>query len=94
MDKVQINGYQVLKYNGKAKYDPKSKQIPNAPQGCQKIKVHLVFACKHNGCHKAQLVAAGNLTPDPIDSIYSGVVSTRSLWLSIFLAKTIWKYGE
>ena len=33
--------------------------------------------------HKARLVAAGNLTPDPIDSIYSGVVSTRSLRLSI-----------
>ena len=32
------------------------------------------FACKHDGHHKAQLVAAGNLTPDPIDSIYSGVV--------------------
>ena len=36
---------------------------------------------------KAQLVAAGNLTPDPIYSIYSGVVSTRSLRLSIFLAR-------
>ena len=44
-------------------------------------------SCKHYGCHKAWLVAAGNLTPDPIDSIYSGVVSTRSLRLSIFLAK-------
>ena len=29
----------------------------------------------------------GHLTPDPIDSIYSGVVSTRSLRLSIFLTK-------
>ena len=49
--------------------------------------VHLVLACKHDGCHKAGLVAGGHLTPDPIDSIYSGVVSTRSLRLSIFLAK-------
>ena len=32
-------------------------------------------------------MAGGHLTPDPIDSIYSGVVSTRSLRLSIFLAK-------
>ena len=40
-----------------------------------------------DGCHKARLVAGGYLTPDPIDSIYSGVVSTRSLRLSIFLAK-------
>ena len=37
--------------------------------------------------HKARLVAGGHLAPDPIDSIYSGVVSTRSLRLSIFLAK-------
>ena len=57
----------------------------NAPQGWQKIKVHLVFACKHDGHHnhKARLVAGGHLTPDPIDSIYSGVVSTRSLRLSL-----------
>ena len=27
------------------------------------------------------------MTPDPIDSIYSGVISTRSLRLTIFLAK-------
>ena len=37
--------------------------------------------------HKARLVAGGHLTPDQIDSIYYGVVSTRSLRLSIFLAK-------
>ena len=72
---------------GRAKYDPKSKRITNTPQGYQRIKVHLVFACKHDGHHKARLVAAGHLTPDPIDSIYSGVVSTRTLRVSIFLAK-------
>ena len=32
-------------------------------------------------------MAGGHLTPDPIDSIYSGVISTRSLRLTIFLAK-------
>ena len=32
-------------------------------------------------------MAGGHLTPDPIDSIHSGVVSTRALRLSIFLAK-------
>ena len=66
---------------GKAQYDPKSKRIINAPLGYQKIKVHLVFACKHDGCHKAKSVAGGpvvggHLTPDPIHSICSGVVST------------------
>ena len=68
-------------------YDPKSKRFTNAPQGYQKIKVHLVFAYKHDRHHKARLVAGGHLSPDPIDSIYSGVVSTRPLRLSIFLAK-------
>ena len=45
------------------------------------------FTCKHDGHHKARLVAGGHLTPDAIDSIYYGVVSTRSLRLSIFLSK-------
>ena len=39
----------------------------NAPQGYQKIKVHLDFACKHDGCDKARLVAGGHLTPDLSD---------------------------
>ena len=83
----QINDYKVFISYGKAQYDPKSKRIINAPLSYQKITVHLVFACKHDGCHKARLVAGGHLTPDPIHSIYSGVVSTRSLRLTIFLAK-------
>ena len=83
----QINEYQVFLEHGIAKYDLKSKRITNAPQGYQTIKVHVVFACKHDGHHKTRLVAGGHLTPDPIDSIYSGVISTRSLRLSIFLAK-------
>ena len=83
----QINDYKVFKDHGTAQYDPKSEKIINALIGYQKIKVHFVFACKHDGCHKARLVAGGHLTSDPIHSIYSGVVSTRSLRLTIFLAK-------
>ena len=66
----QINKYKVFIDHGRAKYDPKSKRITNAPEGYQKIMVHLVLACKHDGCHKARLVAGGHRTPDPIDSIY------------------------
>ena len=51
----------------------------NAPHGHQKIKVHLVFACKNDGHHKARLVAGSHITPDAIDSIYSGVVSTGQI---------------
>ena len=78
MELDQITEYQVFSDHGIAKYDPKSKRIMNAPQGYQKIKAQLVFACKHDGCHKARLVEGGPLTYDSIDSIYSGGVSTRS----------------
>ena len=67
----QINEYQVFIDHGIAKYDPKSKRITRAPQRYQKMKIHLVYACKHNQFHKARLVAGGHITPDPIDSIYS-----------------------
>ena len=83
----QINEYKVFQDHGKAQYDPKSRKLSNAPNGYQKIRVHLIFAVKHDGRHKARLVAGGHLTPDPIQSIYSGVVSIRSLRLVIFLAK-------
>ena len=83
MELGQINKYQVFSDHGVAKYDPKSKRIMNAHQGYQKIKVHLVFVCKHDGHHKARLVASGHLTPDPIDGIHSGVVSTGPLRQSI-----------
>ena len=45
------------------------------------------MAVKHDGRHKARLVAGGHLTPDPIKNIYSGGVSIRSLRLVILLAK-------
>ena len=82
----QINEYKVFQDHGKAQYDPKSRKVSNAPNGYQKNRVHLIFAVIHDGRHKARLVAGGHLTPDPIESIYSGVVSIRSLRLVIFLA--------
>ena len=83
----QINEYKVFQDHGKAQYDPKSRKVSHASNGYQKIRVHLIFAVKHDGRHKARLVAGGHLTPDPIESIYSGVVSNRSLRLVIGLAK-------
>ncbi len=53
----------------------------------KKIRVHLVYACKHDGRHKARLCANGNLTEIPINSVYSGVVSLKSLRTVIFLAE-------
>ena len=64
------------------------------PAGFKKIRVHFVFDVKHDGRHKARLVFGGHLTDDPVDSVYSGVVSLRSLRLVIFLAElnnlTLW----
>ena len=48
----------------------------------QKIRVHFVYAVKHDGRFKARLVADGHLTKEPVESIYSGVVSLRSLKLN------------
>ena len=59
----------------------------NTPPGYQIFRVHLIFAAKYDGRHKARLVADGHLTPEPVESIYSGVVSLRNLKLVIFLSK-------
>jgi hypothetical protein len=64
------------------------KGIGTAPgKDYKKIRVHLVYACKHDGRHKARLVANGNLTEIPINSVYSGVVSLKSLRTILFLAE-------
>ena len=46
-----------------------------------------MFAVKFDGRHKARLVADGHLTHEPIENIYSGVVSLRHLELLICLGK-------
>ena len=57
------------------------------PQGYRKIRVHFVFAVKHDGRHKARLVADGQQTEAPLESVYSGVVSLRGLRIVAFLAE-------
>ena len=46
-----------------------------------------VFAVNFDGRHRARLVVDGHLTPEPIENIYSVVVSLRNLRLVIFLGK-------
>ena len=74
----QIDDYQVFTDLG-------LKGIP--PPGYKKIRVHMVYDVKHDLKRKARLVADGNLTQVPIDSVYSSVVSLRGLRLTIFLAE-------
>ena len=70
----------------KAQHDKQNKVI-NAPPGYQNIRDHLIFAVKYDGRHKARLVADGHLTPEPVESIYSGIFSLRNLKLVILLGK-------
>ena len=78
--------HKVFKRWDKAILD-KHKKVTSPPKGYHRIKVHLVFAVKFDGRHKARLVADGHLTPKPIENIYCGVVSLRNLRLVIFLGK-------
>jgi len=75
---LHLNEYNTFKDLGK-----------NAPPpiGYKHIRCHFVFDIKHDGRHKSRLVAGGHLTDVPLESVYSGVVSLRSLRLVIFLAE-------
>ena len=73
----QINEYKVFDDRGSKRPGPDYK----------KIKVHLVFDCKHTGKRKARLVADGHLTDVPLESVYSGVVSMRGIRMITFLSE-------
>jgi len=53
----------------------------------KRIRVHMVYAVKHDGRHKARLVAGGHLTETPIDSVCSSVVSLRGVRLLAFIGE-------
>ena len=82
-----IKEQQKLTKHQRVKWDSNHKQIINAPPNHQKIRVNLIFAVKHDGRHKARLVANGSLTPEPVENIYLGAVSLRHLRLVIFLGE-------
>ena len=86
MEMESMREYKVFKKWDKAILD-KHKKVMKSPKGYHRNKVHLVFAVKFDGRHKARLVADGHLTHEPIENIYSGVVSVRNLRLVIFLGK-------
>ena len=85
MEIEQIKEYQVFKDFEKAVYE--KNKITNEPEGDQKIRVHFVFDDKHCGKFKARLVADGHLNKEPMETVYSGVVSIRNLRLAMFLAE-------
>ena len=84
LELTQIYEYKVFKDTGKAQFHNGKVVIPD---GFQKIRVNFVYAVKHDGRFKARLVADGHLTKEPVESIYSGVVSLRSLRMVVFLSQ-------
>ena len=84
LELTQIHEYKVFKDTGKAQFH-NGKVV--TPDGFQKIRVRFVYAVKHDGRFKARLVADGHLTKEPVESIYSGVVSLRSLRMVVFLSQ-------
>ena len=84
LELTQIHEYKVFKDTGKAQFH-NGKVV--TPDGFQKIRVHFVYAVKHDGRFKARHVADGHLTKEPVESIYSGVVSLRSLRMVVFLSQ-------
>ena len=81
---THIHEYKVFKDTGKAQFH-NGKAV--TPDGFQKIRVHFVYAVKHDGRFKARLVADGHLPKEPVESIFSGVVSLRSLRMVVFLSQ-------
>ena len=57
------------------------------PRDHQRIRVHFVFDVKHDLRCKSRLVAGGHMTDPPKDSVYSGVVTLRSLRLCMLLGE-------
>ena len=66
LEMLQLDKYKMFGDLGHSK----STRIP---VGYKKIRVHLVYTVKHDGRHKARLVADGHFTEEPLDSVYSGV---------------------
>ena len=76
LEMTQLDDYTTFKDVGKV-----------IPEGYKKIRVHLVYDVKHDGRHKARLVADGHLTDIPLESVYSGVVSLRGIRLLTFISE-------
>ena len=83
MDATALELAQLHEYDTFQDYGHKG----DPPSGFKKIRTHLVYDCKHDGRHKARMVADGHLTEVPLESVYSGVVSLRGLRMLVFLAE-------
>ncbi len=62
------------------------KDVPT-PQGHKMIRARMIFDVKQTGQRKSRFVAGGHLTDPPKESVYSSVVSLRSIRIICFLAE-------
>ncbi len=61
--------------------------LKEPPEGYQRVRVHFVFAVKHDPCHKARLVAGGHMTEASHEDAYSSVVFIKGMRICILLAE-------
>jgi hypothetical protein len=59
----------------------------NVPSGYKRILCQMIYDMKHEGSHKAQFVAGGNLTEPNTESAISGVVSLQGIRSIVFLTE-------
>ncbi len=61
--------------------------LKTPPKDHQFVRVHFVFAVKHDLRRKARLVAGGHMTTAPNDEAYSSVVTIKGMRICILLAE-------
>ena len=69
-ERAWFRKYRVFKNIGKDGRPPASYKL---------LKILMVYNVKHDGQHRARMVAAGHLTEVPIENVYSGVISLQVL---------------
>jgi len=83
MDATDLELAQLDEYET---FDDRGKGAP-IPDGYRKIRLHLIYDCKHDFRRKARMVAGGHMTETPKESTYSSVVSLKSLRCVMFIAE-------
>ena len=61
--------------------------LKRPPEGYQFVRVHFVFAVKHDLRRKARLVTGGHMMDPPEGQTYSSVVTIKGMRICIFLAE-------
>jgi hypothetical protein len=74
---------QLLQYNT---FVDKGTNCTHTPW-YKKIRCHMMYDIKHDGRHKAHLVAGGHLRDPNTESVYSGAVSLCGIRLVVLLVE-------